>query len=124
MSVKSIDLCWIVVKDFKKAVAFYTDVLGMKLLDIHEEFGWAELVGSDGGAYLGIAAENADTPVKPGAHAIVTMTVQDIDKTVAEMTKKGAKMVGDVQEVPGHVKLQMFQDLDGNYCQLCQKLDV
>jgi hypothetical protein len=39
------------------------------------------------------------------------------------LIKKQVKMLGEMMEVPGHVKLQMFQDSDGNHFQLAQMLE-
>ena len=41
MRTNSIDLVWIVVKDFKNAVKFYTEVAGLKVVEMKEEWGWA-----------------------------------------------------------------------------------
>ena len=62
---KSMDLVWIVVKDFKKAVKFYTETVGLKLLRNDEKSGWAELQGKEGGAMLGIASEQSENTIKP-----------------------------------------------------------
>jgi hypothetical protein len=40
------------------------------------------------------------------------------------MQSKGFKLVGDVIEVPSHVKLQDMVDPDGNQLQLAQRVDV
>jgi predicted enzyme related to lactoylglutathione lyase len=121
--IKSIDLAWIVVKDFKKAVKFYTETVGLKLLKVSEEYGWAELQGQDGGAMLGIATEQSENPLKPGHNACLTLTVEDIEEAQKSMQNKGAKLLGEIQEISGHVRLLMGIDADGNYFQLAQMLD-
>src|SRR5262249_52394657 len=119
---RSSTLSWIVVTDLDKAIRFFTEVVGLKLLHRADEWGWAELVGQEGGSELGIAVAGKETTVKPGQNAIMTFTVADLLKSKSEMAKKGMKMVGDVQEVPGHVKLQFFKDQDGNLFQLVEQL--
>lgn len=119
---KSIELIWIVTKDLKSAVRFYTQVIGLKLKNLHEDFGWAELQGEDGGAFLGIAQKNDYDDIAPGSNAVIAITVQDLEKTKKELISKGAKMIGDILEVPGHVKLQTLIDQDGNRLQLAQQL--
>ena len=119
---KSIDLAWIVVKDFKQAVKFYTETVGLNLLKMNEQYGWAELQGPDGGAMLGISAEQAGNPYKAGQNACLTLTVDDLEKTRDSFLQKGAKFIGDIQEVPGHVRLLMGIDGDGNHFQLAQML--
>lgn len=122
MKVKEIGLSWIVVKNFKEAVKYYTDVVGLKLMEMNEEYGWAELEGYEGGSRLGIAQENPAESVKPGQNAIITFTVSDLEKTKEEMIKKGGKCEGSVLEVPGHVKMQTMMDNDGNRFQICELL--
>jgi predicted enzyme related to lactoylglutathione lyase len=121
MNIKGFHLAWIVVKDVKKAVKFYTEVVGLTIQNFDENYGWAELIGEDG-AILGIAEQSDDNNIKAGQNAVVTLTVDDIVKASTELAKKGTKMLGEIMEVPNHVKLQMCMDQDGNHFQLCQSL--
>lgn len=123
MSVQSMDLAWIMVDDFKAAVKFYTEVVGLTLMESNEEWGWAELQGKNG-ARLGIGKCNETSSVKPGQNAVLTFTVENLDQSKDEMVRKGAVCVGDVLEVPGHVRMQTIKDLDGNQFQIVEKLDV
>lgn len=122
MNVKKIEMSWIVVKDVKAAVKYYTDVIGLKLMEFNDEYGWAELQGHEGGSRLGIAQANPRENVKPGQNAVVTFTVANLDKAKEEMIKKGAKFEGEVIEIPGHVKMQTMFDSDGNRFQVCETL--
>lgn len=122
MSAKSMELAWIVVKDLKKAVQFYTEVIGLKLLELNEEFNWAELEGKEGGARLGIAQMGSQEGFEPGENAFLTFTVDDLFLAKADVQNKGAKFIGEIEEVPGHVRMLMVIDLDGNRFQLVQKL--
>lgn len=122
MAIKAINLAWIVVKDLKKAVKFYTEVVGLKLTELDEKYGWAELSGHDGGALLGIAQKCDAEPMQPGQNAVVTFTVENLDKACLDLSKKGLKKKGDVLEVPGIVKLQMYVDHDNNHFQLVEQL--
>ncbi len=123
MNLKSMDLVWIVVNDIKKAIKFYTETVGLKLLEFNEQYGWAELEGNEGGARIGIAQSCPKEPsFRPGENAIPTFTVKSLDKAVSDFSNKGAKLIGDIQEVPGHVKMQTVSDLDGNRFQLCEVL--
>ncbi len=89
MKVQGNLLSWIVVKDFKEAVKFYTETVGLTLKSQNPEYGWAELSGPEGAFYK----------------------------------EKGAKLVGEIGEVPGHVKMQTFLDPDGNMMQIVQELN-
>lgn len=121
MPAQSMDLAWIVVSDFKAAIKFYTEVVGLKLMEMQEEWGWAELQG-ESGARLGIAKHCEHTSLGAGQNAVVTFTVKDLDHSKKIMEQKGATCIGDLQEVPGHVRMQLVKDLDGNQFQLVQIL--
>lgn len=116
------NLAWIVVSDIKKAVEYYTKTVGLTLYNVSEEYGWAELGGEEGGAMLGIAQYQADCPIPKGSNAILTFKVSNIMNSIEEFSKKGAKLIGEVMEVPGHVKLQLLVDEDGNHYQLVEEL--
>ncbi len=122
MPVSHMDLSWITVSDLDKAVEFYTKTVGLKVHQSSPEFGWVELKGENGGATLGLAQSNDAELMPPGAGAIVTMTVDDIESAKAKMAEQGATMQGEIMEVPGHVRLQVFTDSDGNKMQLVEVL--
>lgn len=124
MRAKSLNLVWIVVKDFKKAIKFYTEVVGLKLINSSEEWGWAELEAAEGGIRLGIGRYQPECQdfVGPGQNSVMTFTVANIDKARKEMQKDGATLVGDVEIVPGHVKLQTIKDVEGNFFQLVEEI--
>jgi predicted enzyme related to lactoylglutathione lyase len=119
-------LAWIAVHDLKKAIQFYTDVVGLEVKELSEQFGWAELEGSEGGARVGLAQMPATSKekedVQPGQNAILTFTVPNLEKAIEDLTNKKTTLIGDIQEIPGCVKLQMASDSDGNRFQLVELL--
>lgn len=123
MNVTGMKLAWIVVKDLQSAIKFYEEIVGLTLQSHNPEYGWAELSGPEG-LILGIAQENSQMEVKAGENAIVTVTVKDIEKARDAFLLQGAKLIGDIVEVPGHVKMQTFTDKDGNVLQLVQMLEA
>jgi predicted enzyme related to lactoylglutathione lyase len=123
MTVKKSNLSWIVVSDINKAKNFYHDILGMEIHTSSPEHGWVELIGKDGGALLGLAQSNAHNAIKEGSNAVVTLSVDNIEKSKSELVEKGVSMIGDIIEVPGHVKMQMFTDFDNNHFQLVELLE-
>lgn len=126
-NVVGINLAWVVVNDLEKAISFYTETLGLSLLEKHLEYGWAELSGPSG-SRLGLAERKENSGdwdaanVKPGDNSVVSITVKDIDAAVKSYKEKGVRLLGNVMEVPGEVKLQTFQDPDGNVFQLAELL--
>ena len=109
----------ITVADFKKAEKFFIETLGLKLKNKAPEYGWLELSGTEGGGVLGVGQCMGDQ--KAGVNAVVTFSVDDIEKTIKDLKSKGVS-VGEIMEVPGHVKLATFSDPDGNEFQLAQEL--
>ena len=118
---KSIDLIWISVGDFDQAVKFYTDVVGLQLLEKNDQWKWAELQGETG-ARLGIGAACEGNGARPGMNGVITITVEDLDQSKKELMEKGAVAIGDECVVPGHVKMQLFKDADGNQFHIVQHL--
>ena len=122
MKIKGIFLNWITVKDFDAAIKFYTEVMGLTVRTINPEYGWAELSGPDG-ALLGIGKESPLMEVKAGSNSVITISVDDIQKASNELKKNGTRLVGDLMEIPDHVKLQTFVDPDGNMLQLVEEIE-
>lgn len=116
-----IELCWLTVKDLSAAIKFYTDIVGLTLLAHSPEFGWAEL-GGEGGSRLGLSVESNQNPIKAGSNTVTCFTVDDIGQACKIFSEKGATLIGEMMEVPGHVKIQSFIDKDGNTLQLVQKI--
>ena len=125
MIAKRSDLAWVTVSDIKKAKKFFTETLGLQVRTDTPEWGWVELVAKDGGSALGLGQFNPQygKEVLPGQNSIVTFSVDDIVKAKADFEKQGVTILGDIIEVPGHVKMLFFADLDGNKFQICQLLD-
>lgn len=121
MKVKGIYLSWIVVKDVEAAIKFYTQMLGLTLREFNKEYGWAELSGPDG-AILGLSKENLEFNMKAGTNAVMTISVDNIQKARDDLKNKKVHLIGDIMEIPGEVKLQTFVDIDGNMMQLVELL--
>lgn len=109
------------VKDRKKAIQWYTDVLGFTLLYDVEEIGWCELATEVAGGRVNVGLSSVQSP-KVGAGPVPTFGVKDIDKARAMMEGKRVRFDGPTQEIPGMVKLATFFDPDGNALMLFQDL--
>src|SRR3990167_4907103 len=121
MELRGIRLVWIVVKDLEVALDFYIRVAGLSLREKNAEYGWAELSGPEG-ILLGIAEESASMDEKAGSNGVVALSVKNLEAARVHFIKQGATLVGEVVEVPGHVKMQTFVDIDGNKMQLVEEL--
>lgn len=121
MKVQGMKLAWIVVKDLDAAIKFYTESVGLTLMNKNTEHNWAELSGPDG-FVLGMGQESPYMDNKAGSNAVMTIEVDDIIAARNSFEKKGITLLGDIMEVPGHVKMQTFMDSDRNVMQLVQCL--
>jgi len=120
MAVKDMKMSWIAVSDLKKGKKFFTDILGLKVHEESPEYQWVELQTDKGDSMLGLAGPHPHSPIAPGQNAIVTFTVENVQKSAEEIAKKGVKLLGGIVEVPGEVKMQLFEDFDGNKFQLVE----
>lgn len=100
------------VDDVDRAVAFYTDVLGLPRRSDRPDFPFA-------GAWLDCGSQQihliaAEVPADHGQH--VALRVADLDATVAELRERGIR-VSDPQPVAG-VRQSFLRDPAGNRIEL------
>lgn len=107
------------VKDMKKSIAWYRDVLGMTPLYQLDDMGWCELASPVKDVNIGLS--QVEQP-KVGACPVPTFGVKDIDKSRSYLESKKVRFDGETREIPGMVKLATFFDPDGNALMLFQSL--
>jgi catechol 2,3-dioxygenase-like lactoylglutathione lyase family enzyme len=111
-------VCVLQVKDLDAALGWYTKTLGMRPLWKSDEIGFAEVATAVGDVRLGLARHEQPS-VAPGV--VLTFGVTDIAAAKAALEQAKCKL-GEYNEYPDLVKLQIFQDLDGNVLQLYESL--
>jgi len=103
------------VKDYKKAVQFYTEVLGFeKGWDGGEEVGWVEFALPMEGAKLGLNIQK-EGKIEQGS-GVVVLEVHDLDKTKNYFDSKNVKTT-DIIDIPDMVSYFNIYDIDGNRLQ-------
>jgi lactoylglutathione lyase len=112
---KRLDLVFYWVSDMERSVAFYRDVLGLRLLR-REDGSWAEF--DAGGLRFALHAVAEGQPV-PAGGATAVFAVDDLDRARAELSSLGVTMAheGDVE---GYARFASFHDPDGNTFQLIE----
>jgi catechol 2,3-dioxygenase-like lactoylglutathione lyase family enzyme len=100
------------VSDMERAVAFYEDLLGLRLVERGDE--WSAL--DCGGVRLGL--HRSDAPPGGESGAVVSFRVADAAAAVERLRAGGAN-VGDVQREPFGLLVHL-EDPDGNALRLVQ----
>ena len=109
------------VANMERAVAFYRDVLGMRLIDSNPWWSSLDCFGARIGLH---GTEGEAVPAVPrdahGAHAGATLTLRstDLDADIAYLRASGAKVVSSSDNPWG--RLAVFLDTEGNVLKLMQ----
>jgi predicted enzyme related to lactoylglutathione lyase len=116
-----VKVVWYPVKDFEGAKKFYGEVLGMK--QTFAMGGWAEYSHAQGGVSIGLAkAAESGGSAPAEAEATIVLRVPDLDRARKELAGRGVKFEGEIEDIPGVVRLAAFRDVSGNRLQLAQVL--
>ena len=103
------------VTDWERALAFYSETLGMPVVFAESEMGWAEL--DTGEAHLALERadpDDAEARLLVGRFVSVSLQVDDIDETYEILTTRGVQFVGPPEKQPWGGVLAHFRDPDGN----------
>ena len=109
------------VSDMDRAVSFYTETLGLSLVQRWGDH-WASIDAGDGLA-LGLhpMSEHAPKPGTSGSISVGLNVTQPIDEVVATLESRGVRFRGPVQQdAEGGIRLAFFGDPDGNDLYLCE----
>ena len=107
-------LVMVVVIDMKRSVAFYREVLGLKVVFECPE--WTQLTA--GNIDVGLHPESEHLKAKPGTCQIA-FYVDDVQKAAAELKRKGVHFVMEPKKEE-FGWLAVFTDPDGYHIQLGQ----
>lgn len=114
------------VSNMERAVAFYRDVLGMRVIDSNPWWSSLDCFGARIGLHAHPGQDGTDgKPVAAprdahGAHAGATLTLRstDLDADVAYLRSSGAEVVSSSDNPWG--RLAVFLDTEGNVLKLMQ----
>jgi predicted enzyme related to lactoylglutathione lyase len=107
------------VTSLDKSIAWYGQVLGFTLLYRADDIGWCEMSTHMTGVNVGLS-ENQQ--VKQGGGATNVWGVTDIETAKAHLDAHNVGQDGEIQTIPGLVRLLTFFDPDGNAMMLSQSL--
>lgn len=103
--------------DLDRTIAWYQSVLGFTLLYKADQMAWCELSTAVARVNIGFSEVEA---VGTGGGATPTFGVTDILAAQAAMAAHGVRTDGDIQHIPGLVKLLSIYDPDGNNLMLAE----
>ena len=115
-----------------RAVSFYGEVLGLRLLSrvVHEEVGEECVFFGLEGCTLELlrntrahgpeAGERKPSPLNCPHFCFATT---DMDAVLRLLREKGIELLKPLQEIPGHARWIYFQDPDGNVLEFIEWLD-
>jgi catechol 2,3-dioxygenase-like lactoylglutathione lyase family enzyme len=119
--IRGVKFVSIPVTDQDRALAFYTDVLGFRLL--------TDQPFSDKQRWLELGIPGADTRVvlfqfgdrlKPGGQLNIALWADDVEATAQDLKSKGVEFVMEPKRQP-YGTTSIFKDLDGNLLVLSSK---
>jgi predicted enzyme related to lactoylglutathione lyase len=107
------------VTNLDRAIDWYQSVLGFTLMYRVDEIGWCELSTAIPGVSVGLSQNES---VTQGGGATNVWGVADILAAKAHLDAHGVRQDGEIQHIPGLVKLLTFYDPDGNAMMLSENL--
>lgn len=112
--IRGVKFASIPVTDQERALAFYTERLGFRLLTdqpFNDKQRWIEL--GIPGADTRIVLFRFDDGIQPGTKMNVTFWADDVERTARELEAKGVEFVKKAQKADWGTAA-VFKDLDGN----------
>ena len=107
------------VTNLDASIDWYQSVLGFTLMYRTDEIGWCELATAVPGVSVGLSQNES---VTQGGGATNVWGVADILAAKAHLDAHSVRQDGDIQHIPGLVKLLTFYDPDGNAMMLSENL--
>jgi len=119
--IRGVKFVSIPVADQDRALAFYTEVLGFRILTdqpFSDKQRWIEL-GIPGADTRVVLFQFGDK-LKPGGLLNITLWSDDVEGTAQELKAKGVEFVMEPKRMPYGVT-SIFKDIDGNALGLSSK---
>jgi len=119
--IRGVKFVSIPVANQERALAFYTDVLGFRLLTdqpFSEKQRWLEL--GIPGAETRIVLFQFGDKLQPGGQLNITLWADDVEATARDLKAKGVEFVMEPKRMH-YGTTSVFKDVDGNHLVLSSK---
>lgn len=103
------------VADLDRAVAFYSETLGMEVESVNRDIQWARIKPGIRNVTIGLGV--GDAAAGSGSSS-VNLGVNNLDETRRILEARGVEFLGPTIEIPGVVRLADLKDPDGNTIRL------
>jgi predicted enzyme related to lactoylglutathione lyase len=110
-------VAWFAVADLDSARRFYSETLEMPVS--FEMPGWVEFGGGEGRAAIALC-QMPPGQLFPGARPV--LQVPNLDDSIATLRQRGVRFLGDIETIPGVIRLISMEDACGNILQMVQLL--
>jgi catechol 2,3-dioxygenase-like lactoylglutathione lyase family enzyme len=105
------------VSDLERSIAWYTSLLGCRVLYQLDDWGWSELLSPVASFHIGVG--QVEKPQVDGP--TMTFGTTDIAADRAMLEAAGVRFDGETRHVADMVHLATFYDPDGNTLMLAQR---
>lgn len=119
MNIRGIDYVFYNVTNLKKSLAFYRDVLGLKVTD--EQKQWAEFDTGNMTLAIGEYGASKDSKTEKNS-ASAALSVDDLKEAVAFLKEKNVKIQTEPMDFP-NCAMAIIEDPDGNQIILHHRKD-
>lgn len=106
------------VSDIAEAREFYIVKLDLPLLEEHPKM----FAFRAGGLRFSVMPGGRKLPddTEDTAPATILLSTDDIDTAVKDLTERGVRFIGEIEEAPGFMRHAPFVDPDNNLLYLCE----
>jgi predicted enzyme related to lactoylglutathione lyase len=109
-------LVWVGVSDLPRACDFYGEVLGLSLVHINDQVGWAEFRHPPSDARVGLRLSDKEEII-PAGGATLVFDVPELTAAMADLEQLGVPFLTGPMNLNGW-RFATFIDPDGNQLQL------
>ena len=103
------------VRDWDRAIRFYTETLGIPTTFRSDEMGWAQLATGEGQLALErVAPDDAESDALVGRFVGVSLSVPDVQKAYETLVERGVAFLGPPEVQPWGGTLAHLRDPEGN----------
>jgi len=114
-------LVWLGVSDLTKTCDFYAETLGLEMMHMDMQSGWAEFVHPNCQTRIAFVETDPDE-IQPSGGASLVFDVPDLEECMKKLEKAGVPFLTGIISMNGHT-FATFIDPDGNNLQLREYRD-